>query len=131
MINLEELIKTVGIKYQQLDCNGKALGCLAPMYMAFPEEKGHRFDWCPVGMSMRDYMLSLFDRYCERVELDQLQPGDFVTMPMPLGLYHFALYLGNGDMLHATQKRGMEMVKFKLFEKRIERGYRWNGGNIT
>lgn len=123
----EELIKQIGkVKYQQLDENGKALGCLAPMYMAFPQEKGYRFDWCPEGQDMREYMLSLFDKHCERIPLDELVEGDFVTIKAPFGLYHFALYIGNDELLHCTLATGLTTVRKSLYEKRIERGYRFN-----
>lgn len=122
------MLKYVGANYQQFDEDGKALGCMQPLYLAFPEENGFRFDWSPPeGVSMRDYMLSLFDKYCERVPLEKLQVGDIVTMKMPFGFYHIAIYIGSGRLLHSTEARGMEIVNYNLYEKRIERGYRWNG----
>lgn len=129
-MNTEELIKTVGMKYSKLDSTGNALGCMAPIYMAYPEEKGNlRFEWIPEGISMRDYMLSLFDKYCVRVEISKLQPGDFITLNMPLENYHVALYLGKGKLLHCSQSHGMEIVSYKLYSRRVERGYRFNGSS--
>jgi hypothetical protein len=125
MTNFEELFKLVGSKYQKYDENGKALGCLAPMYSAFPDEKGYRFDW-PEGVDLREYMLSELDKHCDRIPLDDIQPGDFLTMKMPRGLYHVSLYLGDGKMLHCLEC-GTEISRTILYKNRIERGYRWNG----
>lgn len=128
MQNIEKLLQYVGKSYEQFDEHGKALGCMLPLYLSRPEEEGKlRFDWVAEGQDMREYMTALFDKHCEQIPLDQLKAGDFVTINMPLGIYHCALYLGRGELLHCTQSRGMETVKYLLYEKRIERGYRWNG----
>ena len=128
MKSLEEIIKYVGISYQQFDEEGKALGCMYPLYLAHPEESRKlRFEWIPEGANARDYMLSLFDKYCTRIPLEELRYGDIVTIKMPFGYYHVALYLENGKLLHCTEARGLEIVKLLLYEGRIERGYRWNG----
>lgn len=129
MKTLEEVIQFVGkVKYQQLDEEGKALGCMYPLYLAHPEEgKKFRFDWIPEGKDAREYMLDLLDKYCTQIPLEEKQYGDILTIKMPFGYYHVALYLGAGKMLHCTEARGLEIVKLVQYESRIERGYRWNG----
>lgn len=132
MRNLEELLKFVGkVKYEQLDDKGKALGCMYPLYLAHPEEGDKlRFEWIPEGQNAREYMLNLIDKYCTQIPLDEIKFGDILTMGMP-GFYHVALYLGNGELLHCTKARGLETVKYIIYEKRIERGYRWNGRDVS
>ena len=128
MRNTKELLEFIGkVKYEQLDEKGKALGCMLPLYLCHNEVEGMRFDWIPEGKDMREYMISLMDKYCTQIPLDQLQEGDFVTLKMPMGMYHCALYLGNDELLHCTQASGLTTVRYGLYEKRIERGYRWNG----
>lgn len=129
MLSRDKLIELIGkLKYEQLDENGKALGCMLPIYLCHHEEHGTlRFDWIPKNHGMREYMNSIFDKYCEQIPLENLQEGDFVTMNMPMGMYHCALYIGNGELLHCTEASGLAIIRYGLCEKRVERGYRWNG----
>lgn len=127
------LYKTVldTTEYTKLDENGKALGCMLPVYLAYPEEEGKlRFEFPSGHTNMKEYMLNLFDTYCQRVDVNDLQEGDIVAINMPFGLFHVGVYLGGNDIIHCTQNTGMELISLSKYRNRIERGYRY-GSSIS
>jgi hypothetical protein len=125
MRSINELKSFVGQRYRRCDENGKALGCMMPLYLAFPEENGElRFDWCEIK-DMEQYMTSLFNQYCVKIDIGNLQPYDFLLMKMPFQYFHVGIYLGNGEVLHCQESTGTEIIRLSLVKNRIRGVYRW------
>lgn len=66
-------------------------------------------------------------------KVDTLEPGDAITMrldpKLPDTEQHFAVYIGNGKMIHTLVKTGAIVVRVDhpYWKNKITGFYRWNG----
>ena len=121
-MTIKELINYVGTPYQQLDSNGKALGCLLPFYLLNPDAP--RFDWPPSNVSFNEYVLNHLKRRCLPVQYTDKQCGDIVIIYMPFGYIHFGIYIGSNKIIHCMTDDAMEIYDLSHTGRRKE-VYRW------
>lgn len=120
-MTIEELRKTVGMPYRKLDENGKALGCMLPVYLLYPEIP--RYDWPHTELFSR--FLALLKKHGQQVEPGKISSGDVLAFHLPLRGLHIGIYLGGGDVIHCGESTGMETFKFSAIARRIEGVFRW------
>jgi cell wall-associated NlpC family hydrolase len=72
-----------GARYRATDCSGLTM-----------------LSYAQVGISLPHYAQS--QAACGRaVSFNQMQPGDLITFGSAYNVYHVAMYIGNGLMVHA------------------------------
>lgn len=109
-MTIDELIKYVGDKYERSNAKGQAQGCMAPVFMLYPDLP--RYDWPEDETKIGEYMLRLFDKHLDKVAVETIRPGDIVLMKMFFGMYHPGIYIGNDNVIHCTVNTGMEKMRF-------------------
>lgn len=57
-----------------------------------------------------EWFLKIVERYCDRIPLEKLQPGDFLLYKFGRCVSHGAVYVGNGYVIHAMVERGVIMT---------------------
>ena len=119
------MLKFVGQPYEKLDAGGKALGCMAPVYLLYPEIP--RYEWPEEGETFAESVLSLLKRHGQAVDVADIQPGDVVAFKMPLGFLHVGVYLGRDEIIHCMTGDSMERCRFGLICRRLEGVFRWPG----
>lgn len=121
-MTIDDLQQLVGQPYRQLDDNGKALGCMAPVYALYPDIP--RFDW-PPDDDFTAYVLNLLTEYGKPVQPGQMQPGDVLAFRMPFNFLHIGVYLGNGEVIHSMTGETMEIIRLSYVVRRINEVFRW------
>lgn len=122
-MTLEDLIRCVGMPYQQLDENGKALGCMLPVYLLYPEIP--RYDWPEEGREFGAIVLSRLEKHGRHIEPADIQPGDVVAFVMPLGGLHLGVYLGDDRIIHCMTGDDLEICRLSFISRRLKGVYRW------
>lgn len=117
-MTIEELIKQIGKPYEQLDADGKALGCMLPIYLIYPGLP--RFDWPD---NLGEYMRDMFKKYSTEIELQDIKKGDLVLIRLPFGLVHPAVYIGNDEIVDCMVETGLQKSRFSIYS-RIEGVFR-------
>ena len=115
----QDLIQCVGQPYKRVDDNGKALGCMAPVYLLYPNAP--RFKW-PPRYKLGEVMEQKFEKYATKIELKDIQPGDIVLIKLFEGLLHPAVYIGNDRIAHCLDSTGIQLSR--LSPVRIKGVYR-------
>jgi len=122
-MTINELIKCVGMPYRQLDENGKALGCMLPIYLLYPEIP--RYDWPPEDKFL-EYFLAILRKHGKKIELCNIQIGDVVAFHMPLNFLHVGVYCGNDEVIHCITGESLERFRLSMVSRRIEEVFRWD-----
>lgn len=119
-MTIDDLIKSVGdgIKYKHLDDNGKALGCMFPIYLMYPHLP--RFDWPD---NLGEFMRTMFKKHLEIIELEDIEKGDLVLIRLPFGLVHPAVYIGNDEIIDCMIETGLQKSRLSIYS-RIEGVFR-------
>lgn len=104
----QDLIQCVGQPYQRIDENGKALGCMAPVYLLYPNLP--RFKW-PPRYKLGQIMEEKFDKYAKKIDRADIQPGDLVLIKLFEGLLHPAVYLGSDRVAHCLDSTGIQLMR--------------------
>lgn len=122
-MTLDELIRHVGTPYQQLDQDGKALGCMLPVYLLYPEIP--RYDWPGEGTGFGEAVYALLQIHGRRIEPANIQPGDVVAFVMPFGWLHIGVYLGDDKIIHCMTGDDLEMCRLSFIARRLKGVFRW------
>lgn len=115
-----------GAEYQKLDENGKAFGCMMPVYMLYPEIP--KYDWPAEDDNFVESVLNMLKKHGHLVDQADIKPGDVVAFRMPFGFLHIAVYVGDDWMVHCMTGDTMERCRFSYACRRIEGIFRWGGG---
>ena len=115
----QDLIKCVGQPYQRVDEKGKALGCMLPVYLLYPNSP--RFKW-PPRYKLGGFMEQQFDKHATKIDIQDIQPGDVVLIKLFEGLLHPAVYLGNDKVAHCLDSTGIQLSR--LSPMRVKGVYR-------
>lgn len=118
----EDLLKFIGTEYRKLDDNGKAYGCMAPVYMLYPDLP--RYDWPKEDKNFINKVLDLLKKHGHPVTQEDIQPGDVVAFRMPFGFLHIGVYLGEDWIIHCNLD-GIERCRFSYICRRLEGVFRW------
>jgi cell wall-associated NlpC family hydrolase len=110
------------IKYSKYDSEGKALGCMAPVYAMYPN--GPRFEH-PEDKNLKEYVLKLLNSNCDKKELKDIEVGDIVALNMPFGFFHVAIYIGDDYIIHCSEISGSEKVRLSPLQHRVEGVWKW------
>lgn len=124
-MTIDELINCVGMPYEQIDSNGKAFGCMMPVYLLYPEIP--HYDW-PPDNEFSKYVLDLLKKHGRQIIPEEIKPGDVVAFRMPFDYLHVSVYIGNDQVIHCTTDETMEMFRMSSIKKRITGIFRWEGG---
>jgi len=124
-MTIDELQQFIGLKYQKLDAEGKAFGCMAPVYIFHPDLP--HYEW-PDESNFSTGFLELLERHGEKVAKDEMLPGDVIAFKIPGNYLHVGVYLGDGKVIHCMRDDTMERCRLSLIERRIEGIFRWNPG---
>lgn len=124
-MTLEELLQYIGAKYRKLDENGKALGCMMPVYMLYPDIP--HYDWPDDKKGFAESVLALLKKHCHPVNQEDMQPGDLVAFRMPFGFLHIGVYLGDDWIVHCMTGETMERCRLSYICRRLEGVFRWEG----
>ena len=119
----EELLKFIGVEYRKLDENGKALGCMMPVYMLYPEIP--RYDWPKEDKAFADAVLRLLKKHGHQIAKADIQPGDVVAFRMPFGFLHIGVYMGDDWIVHCMTGETLERCRFGYICRRLEGVFRW------
>ncbi|MCC5465535.1 hypothetical protein [Pelosinus baikalensis] len=117
-MTIEELIKQVGKPYEQLDSNGRALGCMLPVYLMYPHLP--RFDWPD---NLGEYMRDMFKKHLQTIELEDIKAGDLLLIRLPFGLVHPAVYIGNDEVIDCMVETSLQKSRLGIYG-RIEGAFR-------
>lgn len=117
---IEELVKTVGRPYRRYDEQGRAEGCMAPVYLLYPDSP--RYDWPDDEKAIGNYMHTRFIRHAVRIAPSDVIPGDIILIKFPMSMMHPAVYIGNETIIHCAIDAGMELVRINMH--RIKEAYR-------
>ena len=115
----QDLIKCVGQPYQRVDEKGKALGCMLPVYLLYPNSP--RFKG-PPRYKLGVFMEQQFDKHATKIDMKDIQPGDVVLIKLFEGLLHPAVYLGNDKVAHCLDSTGIQLSR--LSPMRVKGVYR-------
>lgn len=115
----EELIQCVGRPYERVDENGKALGCMLPVYLLYPDSP--RFKW-PPRYKLGSFMEEQFEKHAKKIEIKDIQPGDVVLIKLFEGLLHPGVYIGNDKIAHCLDSTGIQLSR--LSPVRVKGVYR-------
>lgn len=119
----KELVNFIGAEYRKLDDNGKAYGCMMPVYMLYPDIP--RYDWPTEGKGFVESVLVLLRKHgCSVAEAD-IQPGDVVAFRMPFGFLHIGVYVGDDWIVHCMTDDTLERCRFRQICRRLEGIFRW------
>lgn len=119
----EELLQYVGKEYAKLDENGKALGCMMPVYMLYPDIP--RYEWPEEGKSFADSVMELLSRHGEKISIESILPGDVVAIRAFFGYMHIGVYLGNDLVIHCSPDNNMESFRLSLVRRSVKGVFRW------
>ncbi len=119
----DDLIKLIGMPYEQLDSGGKALGCMLPVYLMYPEIP--RYDW-PPQESFTEYFIGLLEKHGTRIPLEQMQSGDVIAIRALFNFLHVGVYIGNDEIVHCMAGESLEKCRLSLISRRIEGVFRWH-----
>jgi uncharacterized protein YijF (DUF1287 family) len=119
-----DLLQYIGKPYQKLDDNGKALGCMAPVYALYPDIP--KYDWPEENFA--DCVLNLLKIHGKAIAKEDIQPGDVVAFKMPFGFLHMGIYVGNDWIIHCMTGETWERCRFGFVSRRLEGIFRWEGG---
>mgnify|MGYP003588461950 CR=1 FL=1 len=123
-----DLLQYIGAaEYKRLDPDGKAYGCMMPIYLLYPDLP--RYDWPEEGPGFIDAVLNLLKKHGHPVDLADIQPGDVVAFRMPFGFLHVGVYLGDDWIIHCVPDDTLERCRFSYICRRLEGIFRWKGGN--
>ncbi len=122
----EDLLRCIGEAYRKLDGNGKAYGCMMPVYMLYPDLP--RYDWPEEGPGFVEAVLELLKKHGHPVNLADIQPGDVVAFRMPLGFLHVGIYMGDDWIVHCMTNESLERCRFGRVLHRLVGIFRWEGG---
>jgi hypothetical protein len=119
-MTIDDLIKMVGtgVSYKHLDDNGKALGCMLPVYQMYPNLP--RFDWPD---NLGEFMRTMFKTHLKMIELEDIEKGDLLLIRLPFGLVHPAVYIGNDEIVDCMLEAGLQKSRMSI-NSRIEGVYR-------
>lgn len=120
----EELLKYVGEPYQKLDANGKALGCMMPVYMLYPDIP--RYDWPKEDKQFADKVLALLKRHGNPVKIEEIKSGDVVAIRAFFNFLHIAVYVGNDIVVHCSPDNNMESFRLSLVRRNVKGVFRWH-----
>lgn len=119
----DDLLQYIGKKYCKLDKNGKAYGCMMPVYMLYPDIP--HYDWPTEGKTFVESVLTLLKIHGHPVEPDKIKPGDVVAFRMPFNFLHVGIYMGNDLIIHCMTGETMERCRFSFICRRLEGVFRW------
>ncbi len=57
-----------------------------------------------------EWFLHIVEQYCDKVPLEDIQPGDFLLYKYGRCVSHGAVYVGNGRVIHAQLQQGVVMT---------------------
>lgn len=111
------------------DCGGLAIGigrelgldvvCGYVDYTDYPRNPANHF------------MVELMRQYMRRINLEQMQAGDWMHFQFSRIPQHIGMYTGDGGMIHATNQVGVErVIEIPLTQKwrdRLAGVYRYKG----
>lgn len=120
----EDLIEFVGQEYQKYDKNGMALGCMYPAYLLYPDAPRYNF---PEGVNWKNEVIDHFRKYCDQIDINNIQAGDIILFNIPEGKLHAAIYIGNDRIVQAVAKRAMQINRLTFFSKKINSIFRYRG----
>ena len=123
----DDLLKYIGKPYQKLDENGKALGCMMPVYMLYPEIP--HYNWPEEGKEFAETVLLLLKKHGHPITQVEIEPGDVVAFRMPFGFLHIGVYLGDDWIVHCMTGDAMERCRLSFAMRKIEGVFRWTGGD--
>lgn len=115
-MNLREY---VGTPYKKYDENGRALGCLLPFYLLYPDAP--RFEWPKENIDKE--LLAEIKKHCQQVTAPEF--GDLLVFCMPLGGIHISVYIGSDEMASCNED-SLETCRVSSYWRRLEGVYRWN-----
>jgi len=107
---VDDLIKQVGKPYERYDENGLATGCMAPVWMLYPDLP--RYEWPEDETQLGLIMEKEFGEHLIQVESGDMQVGDIILIQLFFGLLHPGIYIGNGKIIHCLSLTGMEIMRF-------------------
>lgn len=119
----EELLRYIGKEYRKLDENGKAYGCMMPVYMMHPDIP--RYDWPEEGNGFADSVLALLKKHGHQVTQAEMKTGDVVAFRMPFGFLHIGVYMGDDWIIHCMTGETMERCRLSFASRRMEGVFRW------
>lgn len=118
-----DLLQYIGNPYRKLDDNGKAFGCMMPVYMLYPEIP--RYDWPEEGKTFAETVIQLLNKHGNPIKPDKMQPGDVVAFLMPFGFMHVGVYIGDDWIVHCMTGETMERCRLSFAARRLEGVWRW------
>ncbi|MBU2703693.1 hypothetical protein Ga0466249_004841 [Sporomusaceae bacterium BoRhaA] len=122
----EDLLQYIGKEYSKFDDEGKAYGCMMPVYMLYPEIP--RYDWPEEGKYFAESVLALLKKHGCPIKLDEIKSGDVVAFRMPFGFLHIGVYMGDDWIVHCMTDETMERCRFSYAIRRLDGVFRWGRG---
>lgn len=119
----EDLINYIGAEYRKLDENGKAYGCMMPVYMLYPEIP--RYDWPEEGKGFPEKVLELLKTHGKPVRLQDIRPGDVIAIRALFNFLHIGVYVGDDQVVHTSPDNGMESFRLSMVIRSVKGVYRW------
>lgn len=57
-----------------------------------------------------EWFLNIVEKYCDRVPMSDIQPGDFLLYKFGRCVSHGGIYVGDGHIIHALVEQGVVMT---------------------
>lgn len=122
-MNPKALLQYVGDPYQKTDENGNALGCMAPVYVLYPEIP--RYEWPNEGKDFFKAVFCLLKKHGKEVRIEDIEPGDVVAIRAFFNLLHIGVYIGDDTIVHCSPDTGMESFRMSMVRRSIKGVFRW------
>ena len=117
---IEKLKKLIGTKYQRYDDNGNALGCTFPVYFLYPNLLHYKE---AQNNKIETYLKYLRENLIE-VKKEDIQKGDIIVFQFPFDNLHFAVYIGNNEIIHVMNDDSLQICKLSFFMKKFKSAFR-------
>lgn len=122
-MDIDNLKKLVGQRYQKFDTEGNYINCFSPVYLMYPNCP--RFKK-PKSNKCFEYALLKVKKYCTEIQKEKMQPFDIIVFFKLFRAMHIGIYLGDGLILHCAMSGKYEIIKLTKYWEYIKGVFRYN-----